>query len=84
MPYIKNCDLKYSSYIQNIGWMENKSNGAVSGTVGKGLRMEAVRIYLENCNIGGNVEYSTMCESYGWQPYVSDGNISGITGKSKG
>lgn len=83
MPYIKKCDLKYSSYIQNIGWMENKSNGAVSGTVGKGLRMEAVRIYLENCNIGGNVEYSTMCESYGWQPYVSDGNISGITGNSK-
>ena len=82
-PFIKKCNLKYASYIQNIGWMEFQENGETSGTVGKGLRLEALTIDLSNNDIDGNVEYSTMIEGYGWQPYVKNGEIAGTTGQSK-
>lgn len=36
----------YRTHVQNIGWQEQKGNGALSGTTGFGYRLEAIRIVL--------------------------------------
>ncbi|MFZ2576013.1 MAG: bacterial Ig-like domain-containing protein, partial [Lactococcus hircilactis] len=41
-------DVEYSTQIQNIGWDSVSKNGALSGTSGKSLRMEAIKINLSH------------------------------------
>lgn len=72
----------YSTHIQNIGWQDWLQNGDVSGTVGKGLRLEGVRIYLiSKSNYDLSVSYSTHIQNIGWQEPQSAGYSSGTTGK---
>lgn len=79
----------YSSHCQSYGWLGNVSDGADSGTKGKGKRMEAIRIYPgtmydENGEqVEGSIEYQTYCQSYGWLNWVKNGDIGGTTGQSK-
>lgn len=42
--------IKYQTHIQSIGWQEAKKDGQTSGTIGKGLRMEALKVKLQNKN----------------------------------
>jgi uncharacterized protein YjdB len=37
----------YQAHVQNIGWQKQVCNGAVAGTTGRSLRMEAIRIILK-------------------------------------
>ena len=77
-------DVEYSTQIQNIGWDSVSKNGALSGTSGKSLRMEAIKINLSHLPDGltGGISYSTYVQNIGWQSEVSDGAISGTVGKS--
>ena len=43
----------YSSHVQNIGWQGYVSNGAMSGTSGQSLRLEAMKIKLDSQYSGG-------------------------------
>ena len=82
-------NITYSSHCQSYGWMRNVADGAMSGTKGKGKRMEAIRIYAgtiydeEGNKIEGSVEYQAYCQSYGWRNWVKDGAVGGSTGKGK-
>ena len=38
----------YSTHIQNIGWQNYVKDGEISGTSGKALRLEAIKIKIEN------------------------------------
>ena len=75
--------IQYSSHIQNIGWEKDfsKSNGQLSGTTGKSLRIEAIKIKLANAPENAKISYSAYVEGEGWQEDVYDGNIAGSTGK---
>jgi uncharacterized protein YjdB len=73
----------YTTHVQNIGWLEGVSNGALSGTVGKALHLEAVQISLKNTPVSGGISYKTHVQDLGWLASVSDGQISGTTGKNK-
>lgn len=70
----------YESYIQSTAWQNWVSNGTISGTIGKGLRIEAIKIVLENMT-GFTVQYQVRVQNKGWMPWASDGTISGTTGK---
>jgi len=72
--------VSYSSHIQDIGWQPYVSNGATSGTCGQALRLEAIRIRLEN--VSGSIEYSPHVQYYGWMGYSSDGAAAGTQGQS--
>ena len=39
-------DLAYRVHVQSIGWMPWVQNGAIAGTTGRGLRIEAIQIRL--------------------------------------
>ena len=72
--------LKYASYVQKEGWNEAVNNGQVSGTTGKGLRMEAFNITLRTYGITGGIKYTAHVQKQGWQNYVTNGEVAGTTG----
>ncbi|WP_051355712.1 Ig domain-containing protein [Acetobacterium malicum] len=71
----------YRTHVQNEGWQEWKSNGGMSGTSGKGLRLEGIEIKLDQqgCDLG--VSYSTHVQNIGWQGSKIDGVTSGTSGQ---
>ena len=71
--------VSYSSHIQNIGWQGYKSNGNVSGTTGKALRMEALKVKISG--ISGGVSYKVHVQGKGWMKWVSDDAVAGTTGQ---
>ena len=78
---LDNLDFNYQTHIQNIGWMNTVSNGAISGTTGRSLRLEAIKINVNGYD--NPITYSTYVENSGWQTEVGSGNIAGTTGQSR-
>ena len=74
----------YSTHIQNKGWeTEYKKDGQTAGTMGQSLRLEGIKIKLENKTAySGNIEYSTHVEKIGWQEYVKNDEMAGTNGLS--
>lgn len=73
-------DVYYSTHVQNVGWQISKKNGTISGTVGQGLRLEGIKILVDNSEVNVVIQYQTHVQNIGWQPMVSNGAISGTTG----
>ena len=74
--------VRYSAHVQDIGWQSVVQNSATAGTVGRNLRMEAVRIHLVNNGLSGGIEYRAYVQNSGWQRFVSNNAIAGTTGRS--
>ena len=74
-------NLKYQTQVQKKGWLSSVSNGATSGTVGSGLRMETLKINLENSGYSGGIEYRTHVQKKGWEStWKKNGAPSGTVG----
>lgn len=74
----------YTTHVENYGWGKEVTDGRLSGRVGQGLRIEAIRIALINVgseNLG--VAYSAHVENVGWQPEVVNGATAGTTDQAK-
>lgn len=75
--------IEYSAHVRKIGWQGFKANGAIAGTIGKSLQMEAIKIRLTGeLAKRYDVEYRAHSKSKGWGEYVSNGATAGTTGKS--
>lgn len=74
--------ISYQSHVQSIGNTSTVSNGQTSGTVGSKLRLESIKINLEDLPNSG-VEYRTHVQSYGWQSWKTSGQLSGTVGQGK-
>ena len=76
--------LVYYSHIQNIGWEKeySKKDGQLSGTEGKSLRLEAMKINLKNAPSGVKIKYQAHVENIGWQGWKENGQTSGTEGKN--
>ena len=72
--------IKYSTHVQKEGWQNFVTDGATSGTTGKSLRLEGIKIKLDS-TISGGIKYSTHVQKEGWQNFVENGALSGTTGK---
>lgn len=75
--------VEYQTHVQNIGWQNAVENGQTAGTIGKGYRLEGLRIKLYNKPCPGDIVYSTHIQSIGWQTEVKNNEISGTIGKGK-
>ncbi|MCL2807720.1 MAG: putative Ig domain-containing protein, partial [Coriobacteriia bacterium] len=52
--------ISYQTHVQSVGWQAFKKDGAMSGTSGKALRLEGIKINLKNnTGISGGIRYST-------------------------
>ena len=75
-------NVEYVAHVQNIGWQKSVTNGAVAGTSGRGLRVEALRIWLKGLKSGqGGLEYRMHVQNKGWLDWVRDGALGGTSGK---
>ena len=73
----------YSTHVQDIGWINTQYDNAISGTIGKGLKMESIRICatdIENNDL--SIKYQTHVENIGWQNWVENGETAGTIGQS--
>ena len=75
--------VKYKVHRQTYGWENDwKTNGATSGTMGEGKRLESIKIDIEGANMG--VNYKTHIQSYGWESaWRVDEQLSGTEGQAK-
>lgn len=70
--------ITYSSYVQSQGWQNPVSAGKTSGTTGKGLSLQSLRIQTEDkAKVG--IRYSVY-ENGAWTPYACDGQTVGASG----
>ncbi|WP_165062556.1 N-acetylmuramoyl-L-alanine amidase [Adlercreutzia sp. ZJ154] len=75
--------VKYSTHVENIGWQGNVYDGAVSGTTGHALRLEGIKINIQNTGYAGGVDYRTHVENLGWENnWKSNGSMSGTSGRA--
>lgn len=77
----KTTNISYSSHVRNIGWQSSVMDGATSGTVGKVLPIEGIKISLKNKVYSGSIQYSAHVRNIGWQNWVNEGVLAGTTGK---
>lgn len=78
-----NMYVKYSTHIQDVGWENDfsKVNGQTSGTTGKSLRIEAIKIDLVNATENVGITYQVFVQGKNWQDWVQDGEVAGTTGE---
>lgn len=74
--------ITYQTHVQYIGWQDAVKNGSSSGTTGQSLRLEGIRVNLDQTQYSGGIKYKTHIQDIGWQDWVSDGALSGTTGRS--
>lgn len=70
------------THVQNIGWQSAALEGEVSGSTGRGLRLEGMVIQLQNQPYSGGIRYNTHIQNIGWQGWVENGAQSGTTGQA--
>ncbi len=81
-PYIRRY-VSYQTHIQGIGWQNVVYDGNLSGTTGRNLRLEGIKIAIPNQEYSGNIEYQTHIQNIGWETsWSKNGELSGTTGKS--
>lgn len=74
--------VSYSTHVQTIGWQDYVKDGEMAGTQSRALRMEGIRINLENTGeTQGSIEYQAHVQSIGWQDYVGAGELAGTTAR---
>ena len=79
---IKNTgSIKYRTHIQKIGWQDYKTNNELSGTTGKGLRLEAIQIELTGeISQYYDIYYRVHAQNYGWLGWAKNGEAAGTSG----
>ncbi len=83
VPEITTVGVQYSSYIQDTGWQTPVTNGEISGTVGLGLRLEAIKIELIGLSSDlYSVNYRIHIQDEGWQAWHKDGEVAGTIGEA--
>lgn len=76
--------VEYTSHVQNIGTQNYVKDGALSGTTGQGLHMEAfaVRKGSISNDVSGDIQYRSYVKGSAWESnWHSDGDLSGTTGR---
>jgi uncharacterized protein YjdB len=75
--------VSYRTHVQDVGWQDYVSDGAVSGTSAQSKRLEAINIKLDLQGITGGIEYRTHVQDIGWQDWVANDALSGTSAQSK-
>ena len=73
--------VNYSTHVQNIGWQDYVYDGAMAGTEGRSLRLEAMAINVES-DLDLGVRYKTHVQNVGWQDWSYNGEAAGTSGQS--
>ena len=72
--------VEYSSHVSNVGWMNYVKNEQTSGTTGRALQMEALKIKTNN--LDADINYRAHVSNVGWMKYVKNDQVTGTTGRA--
>lgn len=82
-PNVKNeASINYVTHVEKDGWQKTVSNGEMSGTAGKGLRLEGIKMNITDPTLSGTVQYRTHVQKEGWQDRKQNWEMSGTKGKA--
>ena len=71
-PAPSRLSITYSTHVQNVGWQTPVQEGQVSGTSGRSLRLEGLKVNItNNTGYGGGIKYATHVQNIGWQSTVN-------------
>lgn len=68
----------YAGHVQGTGWQRAVADGAMAGTTGQSLRLEALRLWVDYFTKG--LTARGHVQDVGWQPWVTSGGVVGSTG----
>ncbi len=71
--------VSYQAHVENIGW-QDAINSGIAGTTGQCLRMEAIRMKLENCE-NASLSFDVHIQDIGWRYNLTEEDIIGTTGQ---
>ncbi|WP_243134761.1 hypothetical protein [Acetobacterium wieringae] len=82
-----NPSVNYRTHVQNEGWQDWKKDGTMSGTSGKGFRLEGIEAKLDTQGYDLGINYQTHIQNIGWEAdtergWKSNGTMSGTEGLS--
>jgi len=71
-------NLTYSLHIENLGWEKDfiHKNGEMAGFIDQDLKLEAIKIKLDNVSTDVSFSYRVHVQDIGWLSYVSNGAYS--------
>ena len=76
-------DILYTTHVQNIGWQDYTYDGNMAGTSGQALRLEGIKIKLDDPKYSGNVLYRTHIQNIGWESkFKKNDEMSGTSGQA--
>ena len=81
-PFKKREKLVYESHVKNIGWQSPVFDGYQTGTTGRNLWMEGLKLRVSDQSTSGNVRYRAHVRNIGWQDWVSNYQLSGTVGRA--
>ena len=81
--FVDGTTVSVTAHVQRHGWMSAVTGGKTAGTTGEGLRVEALRISVQNAYVSGSIVYQAHVQGVGWQGSRRDGALAGTTGKAK-
>ena len=75
--------VSYSTHVQDYGWQDYVTDGAMAGTSGESKRLEGIKIKINNNQYTGDILYRTHIESIGWEStFRKNDEMSGTRGRS--
>lgn len=81
--FVQMGSVAYSSYVQGEGWHSFVKDGSTSGTTGRQLRMEGIRMRLSANGLNNAIQYRSHMQGVGWQGWKSAEDASGLPGQGK-
>ena len=65
--------VSYCTHVQNVGWQDYSVQGDMSGTEGRSLRLEGIRVALKEAGYDLGIEYQTHIQNIGWETGTAKG-----------
>jgi uncharacterized protein YjdB len=62
--------VEYMAHAQNIGWMDWVKDGAIAGTTGRGLPMEAFKINVRKLPPNAHITYQAHVARWAWMDWI--------------
>lgn len=76
--------IEVQAHVSNIGWQPVVTNGDVSGTTGKNLPMEAIKLRITGAATDSyEIFYRVHVSDLGWLGWAKNGQVTGTTGLAK-
>jgi hypothetical protein len=73
--------VRYKTQVENNGWQDFVENGALSGTVGESLHLEAIKIELTGADTDlFDIYYQVHIQNIGWLDWAKNGEPAGTEG----